>query len=233
MPDPITILAAIGVALAVSALALLERLAGTKGGYSHGRFRLGAGQGAGFLLGCCALGKIPHWPPVEDTTGSSSLVLPAVVVVELLAAFPSVPRWLIWPLRMILAARWPRFCCTDRVTSPTRPARDSRVVDRSSGPDPGRPGGVSDRGLGAAGAAVGPGRRGNTGGVPGDRERRRGPGGHDLRLHERRPEGAGPFGAFPVLWSRHWSSDGHARKSAARRRDRRVLLADCDRPVFR
>ena len=49
------------------------------------------------------LGKIPQWPPVEDRDRLLLLVLPAVLVVELLATFPRVPRWLIWPLRGVLA----------------------------------------------------------------------------------------------------------------------------------
>jgi hypothetical protein len=31
-------------------------------------------------------------------------VIPAVLAVELVAAFPKVPRWLIWPLRMVIVA---------------------------------------------------------------------------------------------------------------------------------
>ena len=55
------------------------------------------------MLGCSMLGKFPHWPPVEDHDRLLLLVLPAVVVVELVAAFRSVPRWLIWPVRAIVA----------------------------------------------------------------------------------------------------------------------------------
>ena len=62
------------------------------------------GTGAGFSLGCCMLGKIPHWPPVEDQDRLLLLVLPAVIVVELLGALPKVSRWIIWPLRVALAA---------------------------------------------------------------------------------------------------------------------------------
>ncbi len=60
------------------------------------------GLGAGLLLGSWLLGNRPHWPPREDQDRFLGLVLPAVVVVELLAAFPRVPRWLIWPLRAVV-----------------------------------------------------------------------------------------------------------------------------------
>jgi hypothetical protein len=62
------------------------------------------GVGTGFFLGCWILGIRPHWPPREDQDRLLALVLPAIVVVELLAAFPRVPRWIIWPLRSALAA---------------------------------------------------------------------------------------------------------------------------------
>ena len=45
-------------------------------------------MGAGFFLGCWVLGIRPHWPPREDLDRLLALVLPAVMVVELLAAFP-------------------------------------------------------------------------------------------------------------------------------------------------
>jgi hypothetical protein len=104
MPDPITILAAIGAALAASAVALfLSGWRGRKTGTAGVDIGWVVGIGAGFLLGCCVLGKLPHWPPVEDRDRLLFLVLPAVLLVELLAVFPRVPRWLIWPLRGALA----------------------------------------------------------------------------------------------------------------------------------
>lgn len=104
MPDPITILAAIGAALAASAVALfLSGWRGRKTGTAGVDIGWVVGIGSGFSLGCCVLGKIPHWPPVEDRDRLLFLVLPAVLVVELLAVFPRMPRWLIWPLRGALA----------------------------------------------------------------------------------------------------------------------------------
>src|SRR5262249_15008403 len=62
------------------------------------------GVGTGFFIGCWALGVRPHWPPREDQDRLLALVLPAVLAIELLAAFPRAPRWLILPLRSAVAA---------------------------------------------------------------------------------------------------------------------------------
>jgi hypothetical protein len=59
----------------------------------------------GFFVGCCRLlGRWPHWPPREDQDRLLLLVLPAVIVVELAAAIPWLPRWLAWLLRLAVAA---------------------------------------------------------------------------------------------------------------------------------
>jgi hypothetical protein len=105
MPDPITTLGAIGAALATSAfLIFICGWRGRKAGTAAVDFGWVLGIAGGLLLGSCVLGKIPHWPPVEDQDRLLFLVLPAVVVVELLAVFPRVPRWLLWLLRAALVA---------------------------------------------------------------------------------------------------------------------------------
>jgi hypothetical protein len=60
--------------------------------------------GVGFYLGCGVLGVWPRWPAPEDTHRFLTLVLPAALAVELLAAFSFVPRWLVWLLRLGVAA---------------------------------------------------------------------------------------------------------------------------------
>jgi hypothetical protein len=60
------------------------------------------GVAAGFFLGCWALGNRPHWPPRDDLDRLFILVLPAIVLVELLAAFKRVPRWLANALRAVV-----------------------------------------------------------------------------------------------------------------------------------
>ena len=104
MPDPISILAVIGTALAVSALALVVfGWRGRKAGTSGVDIGWVVGPGAGLLLGCCVLGKIPRWPPGDDLDRLLLIVLPAVVLVELVGAFHRVPRLLVWLLRAVLA----------------------------------------------------------------------------------------------------------------------------------
>ncbi len=62
------------------------------------------GLGVGFYLGCWVLGIRPHWPPAEDLDRLLSIVIPATIGIELLSAFPRVPRWLTWVLRVAIAA---------------------------------------------------------------------------------------------------------------------------------
>jgi hypothetical protein len=105
MPDPFSILAAMSTALAVSAAALvLFGWRGRNAGTARSDIGWIVGPGAGFLLGCCVLGKVPHWPPMEDLDRLLFVVLPAVVVVELAGPFHRVPRPLVWFLRAALAA---------------------------------------------------------------------------------------------------------------------------------
>jgi hypothetical protein len=105
MPDPVLIVTAMGVAAAAAAVVLLicgwPWRAARPPWFDAGWV---LGVGAGLFLGCWALGIRPHWPPREDQDRLLALVLPGVLVVELLAAFPRVPRWLIWPLRSAVAA---------------------------------------------------------------------------------------------------------------------------------
>ena len=61
------------------------------------------GLGAGFYAGCWALDIRPHWPRGEVLDRLLTLVVPAVLAVELLSAFPRVPRWLAWVLRLTVA----------------------------------------------------------------------------------------------------------------------------------
>jgi hypothetical protein len=105
MPDPVLMLTAMGIAFAVSA-ALMGIIGWTRRQAWPTGFDVGwvLGVAVGFVLGCWALGSRPHWPQRDDQERLLSLILPAVVVVELLAAFPRVPRWLIWPLRLAVVA---------------------------------------------------------------------------------------------------------------------------------
>ncbi len=104
MPDPISILKMIAAAAVAAAVVLvLIGWRGRKTGSAGVDFGWVLGTGAGFLLGCCVQGKFPHWPPAEDQDRLIFLVFPAVVIVELLAA-ARLSRWVVWPLRIALAA---------------------------------------------------------------------------------------------------------------------------------
>jgi hypothetical protein len=103
MPDPIVILSAMAIAFAVSDVVV--------GGFGWPRRTRSAawvntswvlGVAAGFFLGCWMLGNRPHWPPRDDLDRLFILVLPAVVLVELLAALERVPRWLVNALRAVV-----------------------------------------------------------------------------------------------------------------------------------
>jgi hypothetical protein len=105
MPDPIVILTAMGVAFAVSAV-LVGAFGWPRPNASLRVVDAGwiLGVAAGFFLGCWLLGNRPHWPLREDQDRLFVLVLPAIVLVELLAISPRVPRWLVWPLRAAVVA---------------------------------------------------------------------------------------------------------------------------------
>ncbi len=62
------------------------------------------GMALGLGVGCWWLGIHPHWPPREDQDRLLLVLLPAVLVVELLAALAGRLRWLAWPLRLLIAA---------------------------------------------------------------------------------------------------------------------------------
>ncbi len=62
------------------------------------------GGGGAFYLGCRLLGLWPRWPPREDLDRFLLIVMPAAIAVELVGAFPQVPRLLAWALRLAVAA---------------------------------------------------------------------------------------------------------------------------------
>jgi hypothetical protein len=106
MPDPVLFAQAMGIAAVAAAVVFgicswrWPRSAARPSWVGAGWV---LGVGAGFYLGCWVLGVRLHWPLLEDQDRLLALVFPAVLVVELLAASPSVSRWLIWPLRLGVA----------------------------------------------------------------------------------------------------------------------------------
>jgi hypothetical protein len=101
MPDPLVILGAMAVAFAVAGL-LLGLFAWRGRGAKKWLFDAGwvLGIGAGFFAGCLVLGIRPRWVPREDLDRLLLVVVPAVVAVELMAAWPAVPRLLVWLARL-------------------------------------------------------------------------------------------------------------------------------------
>lgn len=76
------------------------------GGWDQTRVGVGGalGVGAGFVAGAWALGHWPHWPPIEDRDRLVTVLLPAVVLVECLAALPFMRPWLACSMRILLSA---------------------------------------------------------------------------------------------------------------------------------
>jgi hypothetical protein len=107
MPDPIVMSQATGLAMLTSALILaIFAWWGRRrpAGFSWADAGWAIGIGAGYYLGCWMLEIRPQWPIREDLDRLLGLVIPAVVLVEFLGAIPRLPRWLIWVLRMAVAA---------------------------------------------------------------------------------------------------------------------------------
>ncbi|HEY2253268.1 MAG TPA: hypothetical protein VGH74_19475 [Planctomycetaceae bacterium] len=105
MPDPVLFIQAVAASGAVSAvivavLTLLRRPA------SAARFNAACilGIALGAVVGYRVLKLAPHWPPVDGLDRFMIVVLPAAVIVELIAGIARLPRALAWALRVGLAA---------------------------------------------------------------------------------------------------------------------------------
>ncbi len=100
MPDPIAIVGAVVLALVVSGA-----VAGIAGRFGRVASDLGriVAVGAGFYLGCGWLGIVPRWSIREDMDRLLSLVMPAVLIVEVVEALPGRPRWLVRMGRLVVA----------------------------------------------------------------------------------------------------------------------------------
>ena len=62
------------------------------------------GLALGVYAGCWLLSLWPHWPPRDCADRLLILVLPAALIVELLASLPATPGWLGIALRLIVVA---------------------------------------------------------------------------------------------------------------------------------
>jgi len=105
MPDPILLLRALAAAAVLAAAVVL--LCGWPWRAPRpARAALGCvlGVGLGFCAGCWWLGLRPHWPPREDQDRLLLLLFPAVIGVELVAAYLGRFRFLVWLPRLVVAA---------------------------------------------------------------------------------------------------------------------------------
>jgi hypothetical protein len=105
MPDAVLFLKAMGTAAGVSALFVLA-LGWMRRPASEKRLNLAriAAMGLGLLLGHLVLQIRPNWPPANGLDRLLTIIVPAVIGIELLAGFASVPRWLVWLFRLSLSA---------------------------------------------------------------------------------------------------------------------------------
>jgi hypothetical protein len=105
MPDTLLLAKAMGVSAILSASVLWMFTRAWKAATAA---RTGAGGvvavGVGFIVGCWLLGVVPHWPLRQDQDRLLAVVFPSVLAVELVAVLPAVPRWVIWPLRILIVA---------------------------------------------------------------------------------------------------------------------------------
>jgi hypothetical protein len=105
MPDPVLILEAMAVAAVTAAgLFLICAWLWQKPHPALARGGAVLGVGLGFFAGCWLLGTRPDWPPRQDQDRLLLILLPAVMGVELVAAFVGPWRWLAWLLRFTVVA---------------------------------------------------------------------------------------------------------------------------------
>jgi hypothetical protein len=104
MPDRVFLLAIMAGAAVLAAVVVLPGglALRTRGpGWLAGGEALGLGLA--FFLGSVAVSRWPRWSPPEAQDRLLA-VLGAVVLVEIVAAWRAAPRWLVWTLRLAVAA---------------------------------------------------------------------------------------------------------------------------------
>jgi hypothetical protein len=105
VPDPVQFAKAVVAsgtvsAIIVAVLTLLRRPAGST--RINTAWILGIAIGA--AVGLRVMGLVPNWRPVDGLDRFLVILLPASVVIELIAGFERVPRLAAWVLRIVLAA---------------------------------------------------------------------------------------------------------------------------------
>jgi len=103
MPDPIVLLQALAAAAVAAFITLLAGLPWRTSRPACASLACLLGTSLGLGIGCWILGVLPHWPMREDQDRLLLGLLPAVLVVEVLAMFMSRAPWLAWSLRLLVA----------------------------------------------------------------------------------------------------------------------------------
>ncbi len=109
MPEPLLYVKAMGAAAIASAIIVLAMV-----GMRHARrawlnAACVAGIGLGLAVGYHVLSLQVAWPPLNGLDRFLTIVIPAALVIELIAGLPRLPRSVGWLLRMSLAATIPRI----------------------------------------------------------------------------------------------------------------------------
>lgn len=108
MPDLLLYAKAMVSAAGVSALSVLAMAVAartTLGSWLH--TACVSGIGIGFAVGCGVLSLLPAWPPANALDRFLTIVVPAVLGIELLAGIQCVPLSFLWALRIGLATAAP------------------------------------------------------------------------------------------------------------------------------
>ncbi len=105
MPDGVLFLKAIASTAGVSALFVLA-LGWLRRPVSATKLNSGCivAVGLGLVLGYFVLQIIPRWPPTNGLDRYLTIIIPAVVGIEIVAGLPGVSRWFVWLLRLGLSA---------------------------------------------------------------------------------------------------------------------------------
>lgn len=98
MPDPVQCLLALALAAGASAVVAL-----VPGGRPPAGLLCLLGLAVGLATGSCILGLPMSWPPASGLGRLLTIVLPATIGIEMLSAWPLVPRWLAWSGRLCMA----------------------------------------------------------------------------------------------------------------------------------
>jgi hypothetical protein len=116
MPDPWLYVKAIVSAAGVSALCVLATVVARRTAdriWTHAACI--AGIGIGLTVGCGVLSLLPAWPPANGLDRFLTIVVPAVLGIELLAGTQRVPPAFVWALRIGLATTVPMILLYDSV----------------------------------------------------------------------------------------------------------------------